>query len=347
MSCSTNSNKHCNVYSTNLSIENFSNTHLLNDGSHYYLFGEYDRMENGAVDARRSQISIVKSKVGDATNWVKFTERIAGKCSAVFETDDHIFLISEENNDKGGNPKYSKQVLSKIEKISGKVRRLYEWDLGSSYVRSIYFDSDEIGFVFFRPSGNPLDYQLLKTETGGKQWSHIDLKTPVNRTHNKSNKLHFLSYKRNDKKEWIFSIDKQGKNLDSLQFRLDITDFSVAENDEYWLLGKDGDQTVLQHYENKKATNVHTFLNNPLFSPKQLYTYNELIVVIGSQIDENMLGGFGGTKPIMFVSNDKGLTWNNHDLGKILYMNPISFYKDQEMTAYIGEGKILTCKFKK
>jgi hypothetical protein len=49
----------------------------------------------------------------------------------------------------------------------------------------------------------------------------------------------------------------------------------------------------------------------------------------------------------MFVSNDKGLTWNNHDLGKILYMNPISFYKDQEMTAYIGEGKILTCKFKK
>lgn len=219
--------------------------------------------------------------------------------------------------------------------------------MGGSYVRSMFFESDEIGYVFFRPSGNPLEYQLLKTETGGKHWDLINLNIPVDISYNKNRKLHFLSSKRNDKKEWIFSIDKQGKNLDSLQFRLDIIDFSVGENDDYWLLGQDGDNTILQHYENKKVSIVHTFLYDPPFSPKQLYKYNELIVVIGSQIDESMLGGFGGTKPIMFVSSDNGSTWKNHDLGKILYLNPISFYKDKEMTAYIGDGKILTCKFNK
>lgn len=83
-------------------------------------------MDDDIVDARRSQVGIVKSKVGDAINWVSFTRRIAGKCSAVSETDDNVFLLSEQHSDNGGNPMYSKQVLSKIEKVSGKVHKLYE-----------------------------------------------------------------------------------------------------------------------------------------------------------------------------------------------------------------------------
>ena len=92
---------------------------------------------------------------------------------------------------------------------------------------------------------------------------------------------------------------------------------------------------------------IQTLSEDAEFFPKQLYKYNDVIVVLASQIDKSMLGGFGGTKPIMFLSYDSGLTWNNHPLGEALYLKPVSFYKDERMMAYIGHGKVLTCNLKK
>lgn len=342
MSCSTNKGNQCTVHYSNIDVTHELFTHLVSDENHHYLFGA---VEEKQLDYRTSEITIDQSVVGDEKNCSSLSKNIPGKCQAVCQTEKYIYLISRQQHQQPQDPTYSKHKLYRISKADKTIAELYEWDTGNSFIRDIYFDSDEIGYVFFRPSGNPLEYRFLKTKNGGKEWNAVKLNRPVNVTHRKDEKLYFLSYKNNLKSDWVYSIDKKSDKLDSIQFDLNITDFSVDRNNDYWLLGKEENKTVLQRYENGQTTDVHTFSDDADVSPKQLYKYNELIVVIASQIDENMLFGFGGTKPLMFVSKDNGLTWNNHSLEEALYLKPISFYKDERMTAYIGNGKILTCEF--
>jgi hypothetical protein len=343
MSCNNVKNtSKCQVYNTSIKDEDHSYRYMLSTEDKLYLVGSY---RENYKNARTRGIFVKESKRGLEGKWTDIVTKIAGECEAVTQTSDYIYIISLEYLTEQYNPEFSKHKLYRISKESSQIEELYEWDKGNSFIRDVYFDSDEIGYIFFRPSGNPLDYQFLKTKNGGKEWSVIELNRPINVTHRTGEKLYFLSYKNNLRSDWIYSIDKYNDNLDSIQFDLNITDFSVEENGDYWLLGKEGNKTVLQRYANGQTTDVHTFSNDSDISPDQLYKYNELIVVIASQIDENMLLGFGGTKPLMFVSKDNGVTWNNHRLDEALYLKPISFYKDEQMTAYVGNGKFLTCKF--
>lgn len=343
MSCNNIKNtSQCQVYNTSIKDEDYSYEYMLSAEEKLYLIGSY---RENYKDARTRSIFVKESKRGLEGKWTDIVDKIAGECEVATQTEDCIYIISLEYLTEQYNPEFSKHKLYRISKESSQIEVLYEWNQGNSFIKDVYFDSDEVGYVFFRPSGNPLDYQLLKTKNGGKEWNVIKLNRPVNVTQRKDEKLYFLSYKNNLKSDWIYSVDKNNDNLDSLQFNLNITDFSVGENGEYWLLGREGTKTVLQRYANGQTTDVHTFSDNADVFPKQLYKYNELIVVIASQIDENMLFGFGGTKPLMFVSKDNGVTWNNHRLDEALYLKPISFYKDEQMTIYVGNGKILTCKF--
>lgn len=343
MSCNNIKNtSKCQVYNTSIQDEDYSYEYMLSDQEKLYLIGSY---QENYKDARTENIFVKESKRGLEGEWTNLVTEIVGECEVATQTSDYIYIISLEYLTEKYNPEFSKHKLYRISKESSQIEVLYEWNQRNSFIKDVYFDSDEVGYVFFRPSGNPLDYQLLKTKNGGKEWNVIKLNRPVNVTQRKDEKLYFLSYKNNLKSDWIYSVDKNNDNLDSLQFNLNITDFSVEENGDYWLLGKEENKTVLQSYANGQTTDVHTFSDDTNVSPDQLYKYNELIVVIASQIDENMLGGFGGTKPLMFVSKDNGLTWNNHQLDEALYLKPISFYKDEQMTIYVGNGKILTCKF--
>ncbi len=344
MTCTDKNNfSQCNIYQTNLDVSHELFTHQLSDEKHHYLFGA---IEEDKRDYRTSEITIERAVAGDEKNWTSFSEKISGKCQTVCQTEKYIYLISRQQYRERQDPKYSKHKLYRISKEDGVAVELYEWDKSDSFVRGVYFDTEDKGYVFFRPSGNPLDYQILRTVDGGKIWSAKDIKRPVGTTQFDDSKFYFLSYKRNDKVDWIYSIDKKNNALDSLQFDLNITDFSVGENDDYWLLGKDGDKTILQHHQKGKATDIKTFSEDAEFFPKQLYKYNDVIVVIAGKVDKSMLGGFGGTKPIMYLSKDNGLTWSNHTLNEALYLKPVSFYKDERMTAYIGNGKVLTCSFK-
>lgn len=342
MSCSTNKSNQCTVHHSNVDVTHELFTHLVSDKHHHYLFGA---VEENQLDYRTSEITIDQSIIGDEKNWKSFSKNIPGKCQAVSQTEKYIYLISRQHYHQSQDPKYSKHKLYRVLKEDKTIVELYEWNQGSSFIRDVYFDSDEIGYIFFRASGSSSDYQLLKTNNGGKEWSVVELNRPINVTHRKDEKLYFISYKNNLKSDWIYSIDKNNNNLDSIQFDLNITDFSVGEKGDYWLLGKEENKTILQRYVNGQTTDIHTFSDDADISPDQLYKYNELIVVIASQIDKNMLFGFGGTKPLMFVSKDNGLTWSNHSLEEALYLKPISFYKDERMTAYVGNGKVLTCKF--
>lgn len=332
----------CQVYSTSIKDEAHSYRYMFSNEDKLYLIGSY---RENYKNAQTHSIFIKESKRGLEEKWTDFVDNIAGECEVAAQTSDYIYIISLEYLTEKYNPEFSKHKLYRISKKSSQIEELYEWNQGNSFIKDVYFDSDEIGYVFFRPSGNPLDYQFWVTNNGGKKWDVAELNRPVNATHKKEEKSYFLSYKNNLKRDWIYSINKNNENLDSIQFDLNITDFSVGENGDYWLLGKGENKTILQRYENGQTTDVHTFSDDTNVSPDQLYKYNELIVVIASQIDENMLGGFGGTKPLMFVSKDNGLTWDNHRLDEALYLKPISFYKDEQMTVYVGNGKILTCKF--
>ena len=342
MSCNNVKNtSKCQVYNTSLQDEDHSYSYMLSSEDKLYLIGDY---RGNYKDARTHNIFVNESIHGLEKEWTNLVAKIAGECEVATQTSDYIYIISLEYLTEKYNPEFSKHKLHRISKESRQIEELYEWNQGNSFIKDVYFDSDEIGYIFFRPSGNPLDYQFLKTNNGGKEWNVVELNLPVNETHRKDEKLYFLSYKNNLKSDWIYSIDKSNDNLDSIQFDLNIIDFSVGESGDYWLLGKEKDKTVLQHYEDGKTIDIQTFSDNADVSPKQLYKYDELIVVIVSQTDENMFG-VGGTKPLMFVSKDNGLTWNNHSLGKALYLKPLSFYKDEQMTTYVGNGNVLTCKF--
>lgn len=345
MTCTDKNNfSECNIYKTNLDISHELFTNQLSDEEYHYLFGA---LEKDKGDFRTSEIIIERAVVGDEKKWISFSEKIPGKCQAVCQTEKYIYLISRQQYQERQDPKYSKHKLYRISKEDGTVSELYEWDKGNSFVKGIYFTSKDKGVVLFRPSGNPLDYQILRTGNGGKEWSLQNINKPIGEVKMLNTNLYFLSYKRNDKTDWIYSIKKESNELDSLRLDLNITDFAVSENGDYWLLGKDNDRTVLQHYKDGKISEIKTFSENAEFSPNQMYKYNDVIVVLASQIDKNMLGGFGGTKPVMYLSNDNGTTWDNRPLDEALYVKPVSFYKDERMTAYIGQGKILRCNLKK
>lgn len=340
VSCSTDKSNQCSVHHSNVDVTHELFTHLVSDKHHHYLFGV---VRGNQLDYRTSEITIDRSIVGDEKNWISFSEKIPGKCWAVCQTVQNIFLISEQYELKDDNSKHTNHRLYKISKKTGIVNELSIWAEGNLTFGNLYFESDEIGYVSFVSYDNTIR-QLLKTTDGGKNWEHIDLRNFSGNFLYSENNIYSLVSKRNVS-NWIYKTNKQYTEIDSLQFDLNITDFSVGEKGDYWLLGKEKDKTVLQRYENGQTTDVHTFSDDTEISPDQLYKYNELIVVIASQVDKNMLGGFGGTKPLMFVSKDNGLTWDNHRLDEALYLKPISFYKDERMTAYLGDGKILTCEF--
>lgn len=343
MSCNNVKNtSKCQVYNTFIEVEDYSYGYMLTSEEKSYLIGSY--LEN-YKDAHTNSVFIKTANRSLENEWTNIVTKISGKCAVATQTSDYIYIISMEYLTEKFNPKFSKHKLYRISKENTQIEELYEWDKGNSFIRDIYFDSDEIGYIFFRPSENPLDYQLLKTENGGKEWSVIEVNRPVDKTHDSKEKLFFLSYKNNQKKDWIYSINKNNNILDSIHFDLNITDFSVGENGDYWLLGKEDNKTVLQRYEKGQTTDVYTISDTTGISPDQLYKYNELIVVLASQVEENMFGGFGGTIPLIFVSKDNGVTWDNNRYDKALYLKPISFYKDKQMSTYIGNGKFLICKF--
>lgn len=338
MSCNNVKNtSKCQVYNTSIQDEDHSYEYMLSSEDKLYLIGSY---QENYKDARTEKIFVketIRSLEGKWTDIVK----VAGKCEVATQTSDYIYIISLEYLTEKYNPEFSKHKLYRISKKSGQIEELYEWKEENLSFKGLYFYSEMEGYIFIYSHHFNLG-TIFRTNDGGRKWVELDTKVNTSSPFYLPNSFHFFS-----KKNQIVSIDKKSNKLDSIQFDLNITDFSVGENGDYWLLGKEENKTVLQSYANGQTTDVHTFSDDINVSPDQLYKYNELIVVIASQIDENMLGGFGGTKPLMFVSKDNGLTWSNHPLDEALYLKPVSFYKDERMTAYIGQGKVLRCNLKK
>lgn len=334
VSCSFNNNSNCSIEYVKLEFEYYKS--IVDKGQYGYMIGT-----TGDSQDYRTKETIIYKRKGN-TNFKLLDIRVPGENRETSFTDKHIYLINEIFTQKLSFSN-SKTILYKVNLDTDELQKISE--LGNIYPKSVFFENDSVGYIFGRLSNYARDGGFMKTIDGGVSWDTLKLEKPIEKVKSIKKKFYFLSYKRNDKKDWIYTIDKKSNELDSLQFDLNIVDFTIGKNGDYWLLGKDTDRTVLQHYEDGKIANVKTFSKDADLSPNQLYRYNDVIVVLTSQIDKNMLGGFGGTKPEIFLSKDDGLTWDNQLVEEALYIKPVSFYEDERMTAYIGHGKVIKCSF--
>lgn len=334
-SCSNDSNVNCKINHIDPKYEHYKS--IVDNSTHSFIFGT----SGGSQDYRKKETVIYKKyRNGD---FKLLSVKAKGECKATTIEGKYVYLINEIFTKKLSFSG-SKSILFKLNIESNELDKVSE--IGNIHVKEIFFDNDSVGYLFVRLSNYARDGGLLKTINGGISWDTLKLGKPIQRVQSKKEKFYFLSYKRNDKSDWIYSIDKENSAIDSLQFELNITDFYVDDNGSYWLLGNDGDKTVLQCYQEGKITDVHTFSNDPNYFSKRLYKFNDVVVVLAGQVDKNLLGGFGGTQPLMYLSKDGGLTWTTQSFANALYIKPISFYKGEQITAYIGHGKVLSCSLK-
>lgn len=332
LSCSLSSNSGCNTEHINPDFEHYKS--IIDTGQYGYIIGT-----KGESQDYRTKETVIYKRRGN-TDFRLLETRVPGENREASFTDRYIYLINEVFTHKLSFSD-SKTILYKIDLDTNELQQVSE--LGNIYPKNVFFENDSIGYVFGRFSNYAHDDGFMKTTDGGVSWDTLKLGKPMEKIKSTKNKFYFLSYKRNNKKNWIYTIDKKSHQLDSLRFDLNIADFNIGKNDDYWLLGKDADRTVLQHRKNGKVTNLKAFSENAEFSPNQLYKHDDMIVVLASQIDKNMLGGFGGAKPKLSLSKNGGLTWVDQSIEEALYSKPVSFYKGERMTAYIGRGKVLTC----
>src|SRR5699024_10205121 len=139
MSCSTDKSNQCSVHHSNVDVTHELFTHLVSGEHHHYLFGA---VEENQLDYRTSEITIDWSIVKDEKNWNSFTEKIPGKCQAVFQTGKYIYLISRQHYHQSQDPKYSKHKLYKVSKEDKTIVGLYEWSEGNLSFDGLYFYSE-------------------------------------------------------------------------------------------------------------------------------------------------------------------------------------------------------------
>ncbi len=335
--CSCSGDRSVNCVSNHIDPKYEHYKSILDDGEHCFIFGT-----DGDSQDYRTKETVIYKKSFDSD--FVLTKRIKGQARVGAIYSKYVYLVNEVFSKKLSFSD-SESILLKLNTETDEIEKVA--DMGNILIKNITFDSDSVYYASVRFSNYDRDGGFLKTIDGGISWDTLKLGKPIKKVQSLKDKLYFLSYKRNDKTDWIYSLDKKSNELDSLQVELNITDFAVVENGDYWLLGQDVSKTVLQHYKNGKAIEIEIFSEDADFFPNQLYKYNDVIVVLASKVDKGMLGGFGGTNPKMYLSNDNGLTWRNHSLDEAIYIKPVSFYKDERMTAYIGHGKVLTCNLKK
>ncbi len=273
--------------------------------------------------------------------WLGSTEfevKVPGVFSKAYYIDSVLYFITQVYESKQ-NPENSFHNLHKLSLRNKNVEKLYEWSEGNQTFGKIHFYSIEEGCAYVFSHNTNLG-QFIMTNNSGKNWGNLETKFSVSTPKFMFQNIHFASSKHR-----ISSISKNGELIDSVESKLNLKDFTVIEKDNYWLLGKDGERTVLQHYKDGNIEEIKTFSDEENYFPDKLYKYNNTIVVITSWIDKSMLGGFGGTRAKLFLSIDNGLTWESEPLDIGLDRKSICFYKDERMTAYMYHGELVSIYF--
>lgn len=263
-----------------------------------------------------------------------------GGNESFFKTENSIYLLNTlyEGKHKVTGP----TQLYKLNKTKKKWSELYVFNQFN--VKSIHFEeNDSVGYAFVGTSNYAKDKSLLITTDGGYNWKDFVFDRPVVKTFHKDDLLYFLSYKPRSKiHDWIYSINIKTKIIDSTQFGINIKDFHVESNNEYWLLGEDQNSVVLQQSKDGLTRTIHVFETDEQYFAKSIYKYGDFIAVLIARIDKGLLGGLGGTVDQLYLSYDDGITWQEHKYKNALYIKALDFYKDKSFVAYIGHGNLVT-----
>ncbi len=327
----------CSKLSVDPKYEHF-NTLIWSEGD-LFVFGtdeeKNDFRTKRSVVYKRSNVSGTKLRILDV--------ELNGENVITTKGEKYIYLVNESFTERLS----FKNIYSSLYRFNPNDYSINKiTDFGGYLVRDLLFEDDLKGYAFVRLSNNARDYGLLFTDDGGTSWDTLMLKRPVEKVFQTNDKLYFTSFKINNFRNWIYSINKKDRSIDSLQVSFNISGIHVEKN-VYWLLGKENDLTILKRYDRESVQDVHIFGENSGLFPKRLYKYGNLIAVLLSTVDKYMLGGLGGTKEELYLSFDAGITWKRHELNDALYINPLSFDRDKKFAAYIGNGKVILCDLTK
>lgn len=339
-SCVSESSQNCLTIKVNPEYDSYKSIIINKDC--IYIVGT----EGSNMDHRTFNSIVYKAEIDSLNKNNNLLDIIIDGENRFYTIDsNYIYFLNRIYKEEFFNPENAENILFKFDPENQIISKIANF--GNILVRNIFFKNDTIGYAFARLSNYAVDGALFITTNAWESWDTLKIKKSINKSYMKDNLLYFSTHINSFDTSWIFSINTDNFTFDSTQFHLRISDYHIENESEYWLLGVRNKKTILQHYKNNTIENIHTFSEDSMYFPSKLYKYNNFIAVQNGIIDLSLLGGFGATVPELHFSYDNGVTWEkSNQFDDAYYINPISFYKDERLAAYIGIGKIRICNFK-
>jgi len=294
---------------------------MLADENVNYLFG----IEGGQNTFNSCNNTFIYRNIPGNAKWDRLKVELKGAVSDWHKNNEVFYFISKCQD------KYN----------------ILKWD-GNTTVTVIYQSDERINQVYFRNKNEgyiDVGDILYKTIDAGEEWKKIN-------TQNKffgffifqDDEIYFLSRSRIRPKDRSLEVLNSSALLPLLE--INVTDIFIERKNDYWFLGKVEENTTLKRYKNGKWKEIKVFSKSEDVFPERLHKHGDFIAVLFSGIDDTLLGGFGGTRYMLYVSKDNGENWEQIKLPNDTYVKPYIFYQDKRFVAYSGQGRITNIDFK-
>jgi hypothetical protein len=307
---------------TNLANNEEKFVGLLADKNVNYIFS----VEEGQDTYNSCNNTFIYKNISGSSKWDKLNIELKGVVSKWFNNDESFYFISKCQD------KYD----------------ILKWD-GGKAVEIIYESDNRINQVFFTTKDKgyiSIGDKLIVSKDSGNNWEELNLNKPqlFGKFLVKDGTVYLLS--RSKSSSVYVSLEPlNSHNILEIE-NIDVRDVYIEEESNYWFLGKEGDKTILKRFESGKWSEIKVFSKSEDVFPKKLHKYGDFIAVLFSGIDETLLGGFRGTRYMLYVSKDNGVSWEQIKLPDDTYVKPYIFYQDKRFVAYSGQGRITNIDFK-
>lgn len=306
--------------------QNFGSYHVYDD-SQYFLFTETEkRFDN------RTATTILR----DLNNSDKELLRIEGVYRHSAFVGGRLFLVVEKYNSKQ-NPDSSQYEFYNINVDDFKVETKHAWAIENSFIHGLAFDSESIGCIFYRSSGDPYDSKVLFTKTGGEEWDEIELNRPVLKVQKNQNSLWINSYYRRNDQNIIYKFGTETGIEDSISLECYIADILVNNDIEVEFISKSESLTYFYAKNQEAKFNKIVVTDDDDFKPVKLVGYGENRFIFGLNSRSHNNGGLAASEKILLFSQNSGETWDAKQLDIRCQFNTISVFENI-LTMYLGNG---------
>lgn len=310
---------------------------VMNDNQDFFLFGERNALDGGLINKR----AIVYKSQNFGKTWNEIIN-IKGVFNKAFSFKNDLYAIREIFTAQSF--KDTELFLTKINTLNNHFENIYQFST-DAFVRELSFDNNK-GNIIVRNSGLSNDYYLYRILKNSKKHDSLFINKPIVKAISHKEKVYLLSYKNNQRYEWLYTINKNNQ-IDSLDLKFSTNEFTIDKSGSILLLGKNNNFLELRKKEDGKIKTVNIVSQKKEETPKKLYKYDEFIAILTCVIDRQALGGFGGSKYNLYISFDGGETFKKEKLLVSNFADPIGFYKDEKIVVYSGAGRISVCDLNK